>query len=97
MIHVYKNWYINADSKCYSLFQMVDVKTKSGDIEQQSRNATYHPSVAACLKCFCKIKQRKLTATKDMELHEAIKRFEKVESLVISIAEGDKIELKERK
>ena len=32
-----------------------------------------------------------------MELHEEIKRFEKVESLVISIAEGDKIELKERK
>ena len=27
-----------------------------------------------------------------MELHEAIKRFEKIESLVISIAEGDKIE-----
>ena len=97
MIHVYKNWYINADSKCYSLFQIVDVKTKSGEIVQQSKNATYHPSVAACLKCFCKIKQRKLTATKDMELYEAIKRFEKVESLVISIAEGDKIELKERK
>lgn len=97
MIHVYKNWYINADSRCYFLFQMVNVTTKSGDIEQQSRNVTYHPSVAACLKCFCRIKQRKLTVTKDMELHEAIKRFEKVESLVISIAEGDKIELKERK
>ena len=97
MIHVYKNWYINADSKCYSLFQMVNVTTKSGDIEQQARNTTYHPSVAACLKCFCRIKQRKLTATKDMELNEAIKRFEKVESLAISIAEGDKIELKERK
>ena len=96
MIHVYKNWYINADSKCYSLFQMVNVTTKSGDIEQQARNTTYHPSVAACLKCFCRIKQRKLTATRDMELNEAIKRFEKVESLVISIAEGDKIELKER-
>ena len=37
------------------------------------------------------------TQVKDMELHEALKRFEKVESLVISIAEGDKIELKERK
>ena len=97
MIHVYKNWYINADNKCYSLFQLVNVTTKSGEIVQQSRNATYHPSVAACLKCFCRIKQRKLTATKDMELHEAIKRFGKIESLVISIAEGDKIESKERK
>lgn len=97
MIHVYKNWYIDADSRCYSLFQMVDVKTKSGKIEQQPRNATYHPTVAACLKHFCRIKQRKLTEAKDMELHEAIKRFEKIESLVISIAEGDKIESKERK
>lgn len=97
MIHVYKNWYINADNKCYSLFQIVEVTTKSGEVVQQSKNMTYHPSVAACLKCFCKIKQRKLTATKDMELHEAIKLFGKVESLVISIAEGDKIELKERK
>ena len=97
MIHVYKNWYINADSRCYSLFQIVDVKTKSGEIEQQSKNATYHPTVAACLKHFCRLKQRKLTATKDMELHEAIKRFEKIESLVISIAEGDKVEVKERK
>lgn len=97
MIHVHKNWYIDADSRCYSLYQMVDVKTKSGEIEKQPRNATYHSTVAACLKHFCRTKQRKVTEAKDMELNEAIKRFEKIESLVISIAEGDKIDLKERK
>lgn len=89
MIHVHKNWYIDADRHCYCLFKQEKVANKkTGELELRQYNKSYHSTVSSCLQAFIRLQHRNLTSSKDIELNEAIKKFEKLETFVLNSARG---------
>ena len=89
MIKINKQWYIDADKRCYILCK----KTKRIDKETGEEiviftDKSFHPSVSAALSAFIKKMQLQEVKTNDMKLDEAIERFNKIEKIIIKSVNG---------
>lgn len=92
MIHVHKNWYIDADRYCYCLFKQEEVEDKkTGELKSIQKHKSYHSTVSSCLQSFVRAHHRRLTSSKSMELDEAIEQFKKLESFVLKTSGGTEI------
>lgn len=92
MIHVHKNWYIDADRYCYCLFKQEEVEDKkTGELKSIQKHKSYHTTVSSCLQAFVRAHHRRLTSSKSMELDEAVEQFKKLESFVLKTSGGTEI------
>ena len=92
MIHVHKNWYIDADKHCYCLFKQTEVEDEdTGETKIKVSNKSYHSTITHCLQSFVRAHHRRLTSSKNMELDEAIEQFKKLESFVLKTSGGTEI------
>lgn len=90
MIHIDGNYYITADSNCYSLAErrISGPDAKEPGKEYFSPLGSYHTTISAVLSAYVKRTQRKTVETKDMDLMRAIAEFQEIENRVRNILNG---------
>ena len=92
MIHVVKKWYIDADKHQYILFRKEEKENqKTGEVYEVRTNCSFHTSISSCLHSLISTLHRKKVSKYDMELGQALKEFQKIESLVLKSANKEEI------
>lgn len=89
MIHVHKNWYIDADRYCYCLFKQEEVEDKkTGELKLIQKHKSYHSTVSSCLQAFVRLQHRNYISSHDVEFNDAITKFEKLENFILTTVKG---------
>ena len=79
MIRVFKDWVIAADDMNYKLGTIVQVKDKeTGETKDSFKFESYAGSVEQALKIILRVEKRRVTASQELTLKEAIAEFRKL-------------------
>lgn len=90
MIKVYKDWVIAADDMNYKIGTIVQVKDKeTGEMKDSLKVESYAGSVEQALKIILKVEKKRIVASEELTLKEAVTRFKELtedfESIVSKI------------
>ena len=77
MIHIEKNYYIDADESQFMLVRMTGKKDKKTGKEVKDY-LSYHATISQAVKAYLRMQERNVVRNDDMELKAALSSFEKV-------------------
>ena len=92
MIKINKQWYIDADKRCYILCKKTKhIDKKTGEEIVIFTDKSFHPSVSSALSSFVKKMQLREVRINNMKIDEAIERFNQIEEIIIKSVNGKEI------
>ena len=78
MIHIDKNYYIDADENQFILLRTVKRKDKkTGEMKDGTDYLSYHATVSQAVRAYLRMQERTVAHQDDMELSEALSAYEK--------------------
>ena len=90
MIQVTKKWFIDSEGYQYILFKKEKYfSEKDNEWKERISDKSYHATVSLALNCLIKKMQKKFVKENDVSLEEAIKKFQKIENIVLKSVSGN--------
>ena len=79
MIRVFKDWAIAADDRQYDVGRIVEITDKKTGEKKEVLRADHHTSsIEYALKTILSVEKRRITASQELTLKEAIAEFRKL-------------------
>lgn len=75
MIHIEKNYYIDADESQFQLIRMTGKTDKQG--KPIKDYLSYHATISQAVRAYLRMQERNVVKNDDMTLKEALNSFEK--------------------